>query len=176
MPASVRIVSPDAVFAGSIGRRLESWGLSVAVESGVERVPASLLREEQVDVVLLDVRRHDDGALRWISAMRENAPTAEVVLLNAGGDVRFSIEAMRAGASGELSAPLDVEALRRTLTESLRRRNRPLPRARPSLVERFERAMAAATFAQAGEFDAARELLGDDAARPGGRGGGKGRT
>lgn len=174
--ARVRIVSPDASFAGSIGKRLGSWGLSVAVESGIERITPALVRDEQVDVVLLDVRGRDHAVLRWLSAMRETAPTAEVILLNVPGDVRFSIEAMRAGASGELSAPLDIEALRRTLTESLRRRNKPAPRVRRSLLERFERAMAAATFAQAGEFDAARDLLEEDGRPQGRRGGGKGRT
>jgi DNA-binding NtrC family response regulator len=175
MPASVRIVSPDAAFAGSVARRLESWGLSVGIESGIEGITPSLVRDEGVDVVLLDVRQRDGSTLRWLAAMKETAPAAEVVLLNASGDVRFSIEAMRAGATAELPAPLDVEALRRVLTESLRHRNRPPPRARPSLLERFERAMAAATFAQAGEFDAARDLLGDEGGRRRGRGG-KGRN
>ncbi len=175
-PAQVRIVSPDAAFADALGRRLEGWGLSVGVESGIERVTPALVRDERVDLVLLDVRTHDGALLRWLSAMREAEPMAEVILLNASGDVRFSIEAMRAGASGELSAPLDIEALRRTLTESLRRRNKPAPRVRRSLLERFERAMAAATFAQAGEFDAARDLLEEDGRPQGRRGGGKGRT
>jgi hypothetical protein len=71
---------------------------------------------------------------------------------------------MRAGASTELSAPFDLAALRSAVSAALRRRKTRLARARPSLLERFQRAMSAATFAQAGEFDTARELLaeGDD--------------
>lgn len=176
MPACIRIVSPDPGFAGSIGRRLESWGLSVAIESDLDRVTPSLVRDEGLDVVLLHVRSHDDRVVRWLSAMKETAPTVEVVLLNASGDVRFSIEAMRAGAASELSSPLDTAALRTAVGDALRRRNKRPPRRRPSLLERFERAMSAATFAQAGEFDAARDLLEGDGSQPGRRGGGKGRT
>lgn len=174
MPVCVRIVSADATFAGSIGRRLEAWGLSVAVESDMNRITPSLVRDENVDVVLLDVRGHSDGVVRWLSALKETAPGVEVVLLNASGDVQFSIEAMRAGASSEMSAPLDMEKLRGAIGEALRRRNKRPPRRR-SLLERFERAMSAATFAQAGEFDAARDLLDEDGPAHGRRGG-KGRN
>jgi hypothetical protein len=69
---------------------------------------------------------------------------------------------MRAGASHELSAPFDTAALRSAVSAALRRRNKRLGGAKLSLLERFERAMSAATFAQAGEFDTAREMLDEE--------------
>jgi DNA-binding NtrC family response regulator len=173
MPARVRIVSPDSDFAEAVGRRLHGWGLSVAVESDFRRVAPPAEGDEQDDLVLLDVRRCDDGLLGWLSALKQALPALEVVLLNLPGQVAISIAAMRAGASSELSAPFDLAALRRVVSDALRRRRKRLEGARPSLLERFHRAMAAATFAQAGEFDTARELLADDEP-PGRRRGGAG--
>lgn len=166
MPSRICIVSPDADLAGSIGGRLEDWGLAVALESDLARVTPALLAAEEVDVVLLAVRRHEERPLRWLSAMKQALPTLEVILLNLAGEIAVSIEGMRAGATHELSAPFDMAALRRALSEALRRRKKRMGSARPSLLERFERAMAAASFAEAGEAETARELLEADDEAP----------
>ncbi len=167
MASTIRIVSTDTPFAESIGSRLERWGARVAVESDLERVTPALVADEEVDVVLLDVRAPGAAVLRWLSAMRAIAPSVEVILLAAAGEVRISIEGMRAGASTELSVPFDTATLRSAISAALRRRRKRLGGARLSLLQRYERAMRAATFAQAGEFDTARELLEEEpAARP----------
>lgn len=162
MPARVRIVSPDGAFADTLGERLHGWGLSVAIEGDFRRITAA---EEQVDLILLDVRRGEDGLLGWLAALKQALPALEVVLLALPGQVAFSIAAMRAGASSELFAPFDLTALRAVVSVALRRRSKRLDRTRPSLLARFQRAMDAATFAQAGEFETAREMLEDDEAR-----------
>lgn len=174
MPSRVHIVSPDVAFAGSIGSRLASWGLSVACESDFGRVTPSLVQQEQVDVILLDVRRPEGGILRWLSALKGALPSLEVILLGMAGEIGVSIEGMKAGASYELSVPFDTAALRNAVSSALRRRNKRLPAARPSLREMFERAMTAATFAQAGDFETARQILEEGGAgpdRPGPKGG-----
>ncbi len=155
----VHIVSPDAAFAGSIGQRLDEWGLSVAIESDFRRVTPSAAAREQLDVVLLDVRRCEEALLGWLSALKRALPALEVILLTLPGQVATSIAAMSAGASTELSAPFDLAALRSAVSEALRRRRKRLDSARPSLLERFQRAMSAATFAQAAEFETARQIL-----------------
>jgi DNA-binding NtrC family response regulator len=159
MPARIRIISPDATFADSIGQRLHGWGVSVAIESDFTRVTPSIATDEQLDLVLLDLRQCEDGLLGWLSAIKQALPALEVILLSLPGQVATSIAAMRAGASTELSAPFDLATLRSAVSAALRRRKKRLDHARPSLLERFERAMSAATFAQAGEFDTAREIF-----------------
>lgn len=170
MPSRVRIVSPDAAFAESIGSRLAGWGLSVAFESDFGRITPSLVEEERVDVLLLDVRRPEDGILRWLSSIKGALPALEVILLSLAGEIGVSIEGMRAGASHELSVPFDTATLRSAISAALRRRNKRLAGARPSLLYRFQQAMTAATFAQAGEFETAREILEEDGPPPRRRG------
>jgi DNA-binding NtrC family response regulator len=166
MPALVQIVSPDPAFAESIGSHVHGWGLSVAIERELGHIPPPARRGRQVDVVLLDVRRPGDGVLGWLASLKRALPALEVILLTEAGRISVAIEGMRAGASDELSAPLDLAALRRSLFAALARRERRLRRAGASLLARFERAMSAVAFAEAGEQETARELLaGDGAAR-----------
>lgn len=155
----VRVVSPDPALAASIHPWLRDWGLSVAIEGDFTRLTPSVARNERLDVVLLDVRRCDDALLAWLAALKRALPAIEVILLALPGQVAISIAAMRAGASAELSAPFDLATLRGALDAALRRRRKRLQAPRPTLLERFQRAMSAATFAQAGEFETARELL-----------------
>ncbi len=162
----VLVVSPDLAFSGKLGRWLRGWGASVAVEGDAPRVAPSAAAS--ADVVLLDVRHGDDALLAWLGALKRARPGVEVILLNAPGAVAISIAAMRAGASSELSAPLDVAALREAVGAALRRRGKRLGARRPSLLERFQRAMTAATFAQAGEFETARQLLDEEPRGPDG--------
>lgn len=159
MPAHVRIVSHDLTFAEVVGSRLEGPDVDVAVESDPERLTPSLVRAEGVDLVLLAVDGHDERHLRWLQSVKRALPGLEVILLNLAGEIRVSIEGMRAGASKELTAPFDLTTLRRAVTAALRRRTRKAGRPRASLAERFERAMAAAAFAEAGEPGTARSIL-----------------
>lgn len=164
MPSTrIQIISPDAAFAGAIGQRLHCRGVSVAIETDFRRV-TPVAAEGRLDLVLLDIRRGEHALVGWLSAVKQAAPALEVILLNLPGQVAISIAAMQAGASTELCAPFDLATLQDAVSVALRRRKKRLDRARPSLLERFEQAMSAATFAQAGEFDTARELLGEGGA------------
>ncbi len=165
----VHVVSPDPGLSGTIAQWLRGWGACVAIESDVPRMTPAAAADAQVDVVLLDVRRCDGALLAWLAALKRARPALEVILLNLPGQVTISIAAMRAGASSELSAPFDLATLRGAVSAALRRRRKHLGAGRPSLLERFQRAMSAATFAQAGEFETAREILAEEEA-PGRRG------
>lgn len=163
-------MSPDTAFGESIASRLAGWGLSVAYESDFQGITPSLVAEEQVDVLLLDVRKPEGGILRWLASIKGAFPTIEVILLGLAGEIGVSIEGMRAGASNELSIPFDTATLRSAISDALRRRHKRLSGAKPSLLYRFQQAMTAATFAQAGEFETAREILEEDEPPPGRRG------
>ena len=73
-------MSPDTAFGESIASRLAGWGLSVALGSDFQGLTPSLVAEEQVDVLLLDVRKPQGGILPWLASIKGAFPTLEVIL------------------------------------------------------------------------------------------------
>ena len=157
MSSKIQIVSPDTAFAESIGQRLSEWGLSVSMETDLLGVTPAVISD--VDVVLLDIRKYEEKLIRWITSIRETLPSIEVILLNRAGEIKVSIEGMKAGATDELSAPFDTATLRDTVSAALSRRKKHIRSNKLSLLERFQQAMSAVTFAQSGEFETARQIM-----------------
>ncbi|MFH1021471.1 MAG: hypothetical protein V1782_12820 [Pseudomonadota bacterium] len=154
MQATALIVSSDAGFAETMKARLQGWDLRVALSGG----PADPLPSEaEAEIVLLDIRQAGSEGLHLLPAIREIMPAAEIILINRPDNIPLSIAGMQAGAADELIAPFDTSTLKNTIFAALRRRKKRA--GKKSLFRRFGDAMAAATFAQAGEFDTALSLL-----------------
>lgn len=162
-PTVVCIKTHDIDFAAKVGVLLGQWGYATLVvggeggdeENGVE-----------VDVALLDIRGMSDDAYGQLTAIRQRYPGVEVVLVNKPDNVAASIAGMRAGAGDELILPFDTAALEKAVDEACKRRRAARDKAtRKPLLTRFSEAMMAATFAQAGDFDGALELM-DSPSRP----------
>lgn len=152
MQATALIASSDATFAETMEALLQRWGMQVEL-SGGSKHPSSL----EAEIVLLDIRQDSNDGLSFLLTIREKMPEAEIILINRPDNIKQSIAGMQAGAADELIAPFDTTALKNTISAALRRRQKR--QGKKSLFRRFGDAMAAATFAQAGEFDTAVALL-----------------
>ena len=152
MQATALIVSGDASFAETMQDLLQGWGMTVAL-SGESPPPPSVGTE----IVLLDIRQASSEAVHPLLAIREKMPEAEVILINRPDNIPLSIAGMQAGAADELIVPFDTSVLKNSISDALGRRKKR--QGKKSLFRRFGDAMAAATFAQAGEFDTALSLL-----------------
>lgn len=161
MQTTTLIVSGDADFAETMRVRLEDWGLTVALSEAPTPPPPS-----GAEIVLLDIRQASSDGLSLLLIIKEQLPTAEIILINRPDNIPLSIAGMQAGATDELIAPFDTEALKSAIFQAIRRRKKR--QGKKSLLQRFGDAMAAATFAQAGEFDTALSLLDgeEEAPRP----------
>jgi DNA-binding NtrC family response regulator len=161
MQATALIVSGDAGFAETMRVRLEDWGLAVALYGEQTPQPPS-----GAEIVLLDIRQASSDGLGLLLIIKEKMPEAEVILINRPDNIPLSIAGMQAGATDELIAPFDTGALKNAISQAIRRRKKR--QGKKSLLQRFGDAMAAATFAQAGEFDTALSLLDgeEEAPRP----------
>ena len=133
---------------------LQDWGITVAL-SGESALPPTI----RAEIVLLDIRQASSAGPHPLLAIREKIPEAEVILINRPDNIPLSIAGMQAGATDELIAPFDTNSLRNSISAALGRRRKQ--QGKKSLFRRFGDAMAAATFAQAGEFDTALSLLDD---------------
>ena len=157
MQATALIVSNDAGFAETVQTRLQGWNLTVALSEGSAN---ALSLGAEAEIVLLDIRQTSNEGPHPLLAIREKIPAAEIILINRPDNIPLSIAGMQAGAADELIAPFDTSTLKNTISAALRRRKKR--QGKKSLFQRFGDAMAAATFAQAGEFDTALSMLDGD--------------
>ncbi len=151
MQATALIVSNDAGFAETMQALLQGWGLTVVL-SGESAPP-----HPGTEIVLLDIRQAGNEGPHPLLAIREKMPAAEIILINRPDNIPLSIAGMQAGAADELIAPFDTSTLKNSISAALGRRKKR--QGKKSLLQRFGDAMAAATFAQAGEFDTAIAML-----------------
>ncbi len=151
MQATALIVSSDAGFAETMKALLQAWGMTVAL-SGESTPPPT-----GTEIVLLDIRMASNEGMHPLLAIREKMPAAEIILINRPDNISLSIAGMQAGAADELIAPFDTSTLKNSISAALVRWKKR--QGKKSLFQRFGDAMAAATFAQAGEFDTAIAML-----------------
>ncbi|MFZ5765076.1 MAG: response regulator [Thermodesulfobacteriota bacterium] len=158
MDSAVFIETPDESFAEIISRTLKIKGIPTrSSEDG--RDILTHLADCSIGVVLLDIRNHYEKALNVLRAIKHAAPETEVLLINRPYNIWIAVEGMRAGASDEITVPLDTEALAAKVTEARIRAASAKKAARKNIFRSFSNAMSAATFAQAGEFDTAIRML-----------------
>ena len=156
----ITLVSGDAALTETIGDRLREWGLTTRL---VEDVALLALGSGQVvvpGVVILDIRRDSTPSLRWLREARSRSPAPEVILVNNPDRMTTSLEGMRAGAAAELTVPIDLGEMRRVLMAALSKTaGRPGSKGGSNFSRFFRQTMAAITYAQAGEFETARDFL-----------------
>ena len=80
----------------------------------------ALLREEDVDVVLLDMnfgtgKQSGGEGLFWLDRIREQANPPEVILITAFGDIELAVASLKRGAADFIVKPWDNEKLLSTV-------------------------------------------------------------
>src|SRR5438105_10417391 len=85
----------------------------VASHSGPEAL--DLIRSEDFDVVLLDLRMPGAGGLEVLKALAGGATVPAVLILTGYGDVDSAVAAMKLGARDYLQKPIGVESLRQAV-------------------------------------------------------------
>ncbi|NTV14672.1 MAG: hypothetical protein HGA96_12200 [Desulfobulbaceae bacterium] len=156
----ITLVSADAVLAETIADRLREWGLTTRLIEDVTLLESESGHAIPPGVVILDIRRDSAPSLRWLRETRSQAPPLEVVLVNNPDRMTTSLEGMRAGAAAELTMPIDLGEMRRVLMTALSKTNgRRSSRSGNNFSRFFRQTMAAITYAQAGEFETARDFL-----------------
>ena len=114
-PLKVLIVDDEEELVSALVERLELRAFQArGVTSGSKAL--EILRSEDYDVVLLDVKMPGIGGLEVIRQIKETKPRLEVVLLTGHGSVKSVEEGMALGAFDYLMKPVKIESLTRVLT------------------------------------------------------------
>ncbi len=95
--------------------------MDIAVETAADYKSAvKQLGGERYDLVLTDMRLPDGDGLELIEWIQEHRPGVPVAVITAHGNVEAAVRALKLGAFDFISKPLDLGALRRLVTATLK--------------------------------------------------------
>ena len=108
---TILIVDDNRGVLTSVEYLVEDYFARVLAVSSPESIP-SALREENIDVVLLDMNFHagvnnGNEGLYWLSEIKRRSPRTQVVLFTAYSDVDLAVRGMKAGADDFVIKPWD---------------------------------------------------------------------
>jgi two-component system response regulator PilR (NtrC family) len=87
----------------------------------------SLLKESRFDLCLTDMRLPDGDGLELVGWMQQRVPGTPVAVITAHGSVEAAVRALKAGAFDFVSKPLDLNDLRKLVTQALKLKGEDLP-------------------------------------------------
>lgn len=119
---------------------LRMEGYEVLEASGGEAA-ILLLRSQDFDVVLCDLKMPEVDGLQVLEACQQQRPDTEFILLTAYGSMDTAVEALRRGASDYLLKPALPDTILSSLAKALDKRRRTLER--QSLMGMLTNAVAA---------------------------------
>jgi LmbE family N-acetylglucosaminyl deacetylase/CheY-like chemotaxis protein len=115
-PGRVLVVEDDEISAMMLRMALEQDGLEVDVEGDGARA-ASRLEDEQWDLVVTDIELPGLDGLTLVERARQAPGSPAVLVMTAHERFDYAVSALRNGAAGFLSKPVDLDELRSKVAE-----------------------------------------------------------
>jgi DNA-binding NtrC family response regulator len=103
------------------------------------------LEDEAPDVMVLDLRMPGIDGLEVLKNVKKYYPEVQVVILTGHGSDKDREEAERLGAFDYLEKPVNIDTLVGTIKKAL--------------TQKWDESMVAGAFAEAGEFDSAKDMM-----------------
>lgn len=126
----VLVVDDEPDFRDSLIKRLKKRNLNVyGAGSGEEAL--AVLKEEAVDVVVLDVKMPGMSGIDALSAIKRLRPLVEVIMLTGHASVEVAMEGMEMGAFDYLMKPMDIDELLYKLQDACKKKRLNEKRQRP---------------------------------------------
>ena len=107
------------------------------------------MSDELPDVMVLDLRMPGIDGMEVLRRVKKNYPQVQVIILTGHGSEKDKEQAKKLGAFAYMNKPADLETLVDTLKKAY------------NYKKKIEASLTAATFAEAGEFDTARQVIKD---------------
>ncbi len=142
----VLLVDDEIEFVNTLSNRLGMRGISTDVVYDGQQA-LDYVAEHEPDVIVLDLEMPKVHGMDVLRQLSKTHPDIQVVILTAYGTEEREKEAEKLNAFDFLNKPVDVETL--------------VERIRGAYRFKAEKTMAAAAFAEAGEFDTAKEIAKD---------------
>lgn len=161
MSIKLLIIETGSFFKQSLGARLEGEGFCLF--SAERRADAKkIIGGKKIDVAILDLSGLKREGLQILETIKGLNASPEVITINNAEQMSLSIDGMKLGAFDDFLVPLDIRALIDRIRCAARQKEKA-GRKRRTFFEKYQDAMAAAAFAEAGETEQAINFLDNSA-------------
>jgi len=114
----ILIVDDDTAHRTMLKVNLLGAGYEIVEADDGDRV-MPVLSEQEVDLVLMDLKMQRMDGIEAIKLLREKGRIEPVVVITAFSSVESAVEAMKYGAMDYVTKPVDIEALKLTVAKAL---------------------------------------------------------
>jgi len=144
MKIRVLLVDDEKEFVETLSERIRmrdhDSDVALNGEDALKRIDDDL-----PDVVVLDLKMPGIDGMEVLKRIRSAYPDVQVIMLTGHGSDKDEKEARKLGAFEYLQKPVEIDTLMKKIKKAYK--------------QKFEDSMMAATFAEAGEFDTAKDIL-----------------
>lgn len=144
----ILLVDDEESFVKTLAERMHMRDAPAQVALNGEEALQMVQAGEVPDVMVLDLRMPGIDGMEVLRRVKKQHPQVQVIVLTGHGTEKDEEEARRLGAFEYHKKPVDIDILVRDIRRAFR--------------EKIEDAMVAATFAQAGDFGDAKQILDED--------------
>jgi DNA-binding NtrC family response regulator len=138
MKVRVLLVDDEEQFVETLAMRLEVRDYAVATAFNGEQALA-YLKEQDVDVVVLDVQMPGLSGIDTLREMKKLRPLSEVIMLTGHATVETAIEGMKLGAFDYLMKPTEIEDLVEKINKAYKRKAEHEDRIRQATIDKIAR-------------------------------------
>jgi len=140
----VLLVDDEETFVQTLSERLKMRDLkSDTVFDGTQAI--DFVNENEPDVMVLDLKMPGIDGMEVLRRVKKMYPKIQVIILTGHGTDRDEEESRRLGVFDYLKKPVDIEEL--------------VGRIKAAYQEKLQNTMAAAAFAEEGEYETARSIM-----------------
>lgn len=157
----VMLVGNNTTFMENLSEKIKGSGLKVFTSSSANEAVNTLIKKK-IDVVVLNMKELQMSGIHILSRIKKVRPLTEVVMLTTPSIIHLSIEGMKLGAFDDLLLPPDIGDLQRMIRKAgIRKKEKEVEekKKRRSIIDTLDDIAVSATYAEAGQFETAMEIL-----------------
>ncbi len=122
MNVKILVVDDEEIVRKSCHRILEDFNNMAVLEASSATQALELLKKEDIDIVLSDLKLPDLSGLEVLRQVKEQDPYIEVLIITGHGTVNTAVEAMKLGAYDYIEKPFRPDELKALVLKALERR------------------------------------------------------